>query len=155
MLVIYIMKISKMYLFIFLNFIISAISDVALNIISNTNNIQNTSRIIAALKPYYKTKTMLEAAVYAGITIVIALLITMATTKLSIGLTVPSNNIELLKFLGIAFVIGFIIDKLIYKLKIFGNSLDEYYKEAGSGFWGALSFVFSITISCLLMRIVL
>jgi hypothetical protein len=144
-----------MYLFIFLNFIISAISDVALNIISNTNNIQNTSRIIAALKPYYKTKTMLEAAVYAGITIVIALLITMATTKLSIGLTVPSNNIELLKFLGIAFVIGFIIDKLIYKLKIFGNSLDEYYKEAGSGFWGALSFVFSITISCLLMRIVL
>ncbi len=149
------MKISKMYLFIFLNFIISAISDVALNIISNTNNIQNTSRIIAALKPYYKTKTMLEAAVYAGITIVIALLITMATTKLSIGLTVPSNNIELLKFLGIAFVIGFIIDKLIYKLKIFGNSLDEYYKEAGSGFWGALSFVFSITISCLLMRIVL
>lgn len=145
---------KPIYLFILLNFIVSAVSDVALNIIANTYNILN-SRIIAALKPYYKTKTMFEAAVYAGITIVIALIITMIICKLLIGVTVPSNNMELLKFIGIAFVIGFIIDKLIYKLKIFGNTLDEYYKEAGSGFWGALSFVFSITISYFIMRYVI
>jgi hypothetical protein len=156
MLVIYIMKmiISPIYLFILLNFIISAVSDVALNLIANTDNILKT-RIIASLKPYYKTKTMFEAGVYAGITIVIALIITMVVTKLLIGVTVPSNNTELLKFLGIAFVIGFVIDKLIYKLKVFGNSLDEYYKEAGSGFWGALSFAFSIAISYFIMRYVM
>lgn len=148
------MNMKPEYLFILLNFIISAVSDVALNLIANMNNIQNTSRIIAALKPYYKTKTMLKAAVYAGITIVIALIITMIITKILIGLVVPSNNMEVLKFIGIAFVTGFVIDKLIYKLKIFGDSLNEYYKEAGSGFWGALSFVFSITISYLLMQII-
>jgi hypothetical protein len=97
---------------------------------------------------------MLEAAVYAGITIVIALIITMMITKTLIGLVVPSNNMELLKFIGFAFVTGFIIDKLIYKFKVFGNSLDEYYKEAGSGFWGALSFVFSIAISYIIMQII-
>lgn len=155
MLVIYIMNMNPAYLFILLNFIISAVSDVVLNLIANINNIQNTSRIIAALKPYYKTKTMLEAAVYAGLTIVIALIITMVICKLLIGVIVPSNNMELLKFLAIAFISGFIIDKLIYKLKIFGNTLDEYYKEAGSGFWGALSFVFSIAISYLIMQVVI
>jgi ABC-type bacteriocin/lantibiotic exporter with double-glycine peptidase domain len=98
---------------------------------------------------------MLEAGVYAGLTIVIALIITMVICKLLIGVIVPSNNMELLKFLAIAFISGFIIDKLIYKLKIFGNTLDEYYKEAGSGFWGALSFVFSIAISYLIMQVVI
>lgn len=149
------MNMNPIYLFVLLNFIISVLSDIALNLLANADNIKNTSRIIASLKPYYKVTPMLQAGVYAGITIVIALIITMIISKLSIGVIVPSNNIDLLKYIVVAFIIGFVIDKMIYKFKIFGNTLDEYYKEAGSGFWGAIAFVFSITISYVIMRMVI
>jgi hypothetical protein len=39
------------------------------------------------------------------------------------------------------------VDILIEKYKIFGNTLDEYYKDAGAGFWGAVAFIMSIMIS--------
>jgi hypothetical protein len=90
---------------------------------------------------------MIQSAVYAGITIIVALLINMLISKSIFGFCVPGNNNELIKFLSIAFPLGYIIDILIDKLKIFGSSLDLYYKAAGAGLWGALAFVFSIIIS--------
>ena len=39
------------------------------------------------------------------------------------------------------------------KFKIFGNSLDLYYKVAGAGLCGALAFVFSIIISYYIQNI--
>ena len=60
------------------------------------------------------------------------------------GFYVPLSNNELIKFLCIAFPLGYIIDIIIYKLNIFGKTLDLYYKIAGAGLWGALAFVFSI-----------
>lgn len=143
---------TETILFVLLNFIISAVSDVVLNLLSNSN--VPKTRIIAALKPYYKTTSMFQASVYAGITIVIALIITMIFSKILFGVIVPSNKMDLSKFIVVAFIIGYIIDEIIYKFKIFGDSLDEYYKEAGSGFWGAMSLVFSIIISYSIMRII-
>jgi len=103
-----------------------------------------------SLKPYFKNKSIIQSAIYAGITIIIALLINMVITKNIFGFCVPRNNIELLKFICIAFPLGYIIDIMIDKFKIFGKSLDLYYKVAGAGLWGALAFVFSIIISYLL-----
>ena len=96
---------------------------------------------------------MIKCAVYAGITIVIALLINMLISKKMLGFYIPHNNTELIKFIGIAFPLGYAIDIIIDKLKIFGNDLDLYYKVAGAGLWGALAFVFSIIISYLIQNI--
>ena len=137
-----------MLLFIIINFIISAFSDIILNFLSKSSIAKsNNLKIIMSLKPYFKNKSIIQSAIYAGITIIIALLIVMLMSKSIFNFYVPKNNNELFKFIAIAFPLGYVVDIFIDKLKIFGNELDLYYKVAGAGFWGALSFVFSIIIS--------
>ena len=63
------------------------------------------------------------------------------------GFYEPTNSYTLIQFVFLSFIIGYFIDILIEKLDIFGKSLLPYYKEAGSGFWGAVAFIFSIIIS--------
>ena len=140
----------KVLLFIIIVFIVSALSDVLLNLLSKNQVIKNNNwKIILSLKPYFKNKSMTQSAVYAGITILVALFINMLISKSIFGFYVPSNNNELIKYICIAFPLGFIIDKF----KIFGNSLDLYYKVAGAGLCGALAFVFSIIISYYIQNI--
>lgn len=141
----------KVIIFIIIVFIVSALSDILLNVLSRNSLIKDYNlKIILSLKPYFKNKSMIQSAVYAGITIIVALLINMLISKNLLGFYIPNNNTELIKFICIAFPLGYIIDILIDKMKIFGNDLDLYYKVAGAGFWGALAFVFSIIISYLL-----
>lgn len=138
----------KVMIFIIIVFIVSAISDILLNLLSrNSLTKEYNLKIILSLKPYFKNKSMIQSAVYAGITIIVALLINMLISKSIFGFYMPSNNSELIKFFCIAFPLGYIIDIMIDKFKIFGNTLDLYYKAAGAGLWGALAFVFSIIIS--------
>jgi hypothetical protein len=144
----------KVIIFIIINFIVSALSDVSLNLLTRNSLTKDYNlKIILSLKPYFKNKSMIKCAVYAGITIVIALLINMLISKKMLGFYIPHNNTELIKFIGIAFPLGYAIDIIIDKLKIFGNDLDLYYKVAGAGLWGALAFVFSIIISYLIQNI--
>jgi hypothetical protein len=144
----------KVMIFIIIVFIVSAISDILLNILSKNSLIKKYDfKIILSLLPYFKNKSMIESAVYAGITIIVALLINILISKSILGFYTPRNNIELIKFICIAFPLGYAIDIMIDKLKIFGNSLDLYYKIAGAGLWGALAFVFSIIISYLIQNI--
>jgi len=144
----------KVMMFIIIVFIVSALSDIILNLLSkNKLTKEYNLKIILSLKPYFKNKSMIESAVYAGITIIVALLINMLISKNILGFYVPNNNSELIKFICIAFPLVYLIDILIDKLKIFGNTLDLYYKAAGAGLWGALAFVFSIIISYLLANL--
>ena len=144
----------EVIIFIIINFIVSALSDVSLNLLTRNSLTKDYNlKIILSLKPYFKNKSMIKCAVYAGITIVIALLINMLISKKMLGFYIPHNNTELIKFIGIAFPLGYAIDIIIDKLKIFGNDLDLYYKVAGAGLWGALAFVFSIIISYLIQNI--
>ena len=141
----------EVIIFIIINFIVSALSDVSLNLLSRNQLTKDYNlKIILSLKPYFKNKSIIECAVYAGITIVVALLINMLISKKMLGFYIPHNINELIKFIGIAFPLGYAIDIIIDKLKIFRNDLDLYYKVAGAGLWGALAFVFSIIISYLL-----
>jgi hypothetical protein len=141
----------KTTIFIIIVFIVSALSDILLNFLSRNPLTQKYNlKIILSLKPYFKNKSIIQSAVYAGITIIVALLINMLISKTIFGFYVPDNNSELIKFICIAFPLGYVIDILIDKLKIFGSSLNLYYKAAGAGLWGALAFVFSIIISYLI-----
>jgi len=144
----------KVILFIIIVFIISALSDILLNILSKNSLIKKYNfKIILSLIPYFKNKTIFQSAVYAGITIIIALLINMFISKNIFGFYIPNNNNELIKFICIAFPLGYVIDIIIYYYKFFGDSLNLYYKTAGAGLWGALAFIFSILISYLLTNL--
>jgi hypothetical protein len=146
----------EVIIFIIINFIVSALSDVSLNLLTrNSLTKYYNLKIILSLRPYFKNKSIIKCAVYAGITIVIALLINILISKKLLGFYIPHNNIELIKFIGIAFPLGYVTDIIIDKLKIFGSSLNLYYKVAGVGLWGALAFVFSIIISYLIQNIFL
>lgn len=141
----------KVIIFIIINFIISALSDIILNLLSSSLIAKKYNfKIILSLKPYFKNKSIIESAMYAGLTIIAALLITILASKTILGFCLPNNNNELIKFICIAFPLGYIIDIIIDRFKIFGNDLELYYKIAGSGLWGALAFIFSIIISYLI-----
>jgi hypothetical protein len=143
----------KTTIFIIIVFIVSALSDILLNFLSRNLLTQKYNlKIILSLKPYFKNKSIIQSAVYAGITIIVALLINMLISKTIFGFYVPDNNSDLIKFICIAFPLGYLIDILIDKFKIFGSSLNLYYKAAGAGLWGALAFVFSIIISYLIQK---
>jgi hypothetical protein len=133
--------INKVFLFIILNFFVGFFSDIVLNFLSTNYG------IIKSLQPYFYHQSVLKCAFDAGLTIVIALIITMLVTTFLLGYTVPFNLYSLGIYCIYAFCLGYLMDILIEKMKIFGNRLDAYYKQVGGGFWGGLAFVFSILIS--------
>lgn len=132
-------------------FTVSFISDIVLNDLSKTN----FSEIITAIKPYFANKTIVESGVYAGLTIISALIPTMFVFRLFMGkgIWVPKSMRGLMTMLVIAYPIGYIYDILIYKLKVFENDLDAYYKKAGAGFWGAVSFQFAIFVTYIIVNV--
>jgi len=140
----------KLILFIFLNFCVAFISDVILRFLST----QNINPIITSLKPYFKNKSIMYAGFLAGLTIVSALLISLSVSYLCFGFLIPSSYNEMIYFLLISFILGYIIDYLIYKWQLFGKSLNQYYQLAGAGFWGALAFLFSVIISYILLYLI-
>ena len=140
----------KLTLFIFLNFCVAFISDVILRFLST----QNINPIITSLKPYFENKSIMYAGFLAGLTIVSALLISLSVCYLYFGFLIPSNYNEMIYFLLISFILGYIIDYLIYKWQLFGKSLNQYYQLAGAGFWGSLAFLFSIIISYILLYLI-
>ena len=143
----------KLSTFIFVNFIVSVVSDIVLNDIANPPRpFPFDSKIIDSLVPYFKNKSIILSGIYAGITICLTLIGVCILSKALFGFYVPNTLNELLKFIGLAFPIGFVVDIGIDKLKIFGKSLDPYYKVAGAGFWGAIAFIFSIIISYALQK---
>lgn len=137
----------KLYTFLFINFMVGFMSDIILNDLSYLNN-----SVLSSLRSYFKNKGIIEAGIYAGLTILIATIVLTTVTEYLFGFVVPSNRENLIKALIIGYILGFIIDKLIEKLNIFGSSLNEFYDKVGSGNSGALSFVFSIALSYFIQK---
>ena len=141
------MSINKsIIIFMFLNFVISFMSDIILNDLSTNFN------VVTSLKSYFYKHSIIKSAFDAGMTILFALVITMVFSYLLLGFVIPNNFTNLIYFCILAFFIGYILDILIYKFKIFGNRLDIYYQKLGAGFWGGLAFVFSIVISYFIQK---
>ena len=136
--------------FFLINFIVSLLADIALNDLASEKGWNNA--IIQSLKPYFKTKFIIESGIYAAITICSALVVSCVTNLYLFGFSYPKTFKQLYPFLAISFIIGYIIHIIIDKLKIFGNTLDLYYEIAGAGFWGAVAFEVSIALSFILQK---
>tara|TARA_A100001015_G_scaffold236992_1_gene269432 strand:- start:2175 stop:2612 length:438 start_codon:yes stop_codon:yes gene_type:complete len=135
----------NIYTFLFINFIVGFISDIVLNDLSKSPFIN--SPIIKSLKKYFDKKYIIEAAFYAGLTVVLSLIPILILHKYLL----PIFHIpEILLLIILGFIIGYLVDILIEKIDIFGPSLHKYYKLAGSGFYGGLAIVFSIIVSYIL-----
>ena len=131
-----------------IHFCVAFISDVVLNDLTRFN-------MLKPLQPYFYQQSIIKCAFDAGLTVLVALVITMFFSYALFGFVVPSQLKQLLSFSLLAFVVGYILDVLIYKFKVFGNRLNEYYKAYGAGLWGSLAFVFSIAISYMIQKYVL
>lgn len=143
----------KFYTFIFVNFVVSVVYDIFLNDIANPPQpFHFKSKIIDSLVPYFKNKSIIVSGIYAGITICLTLFSLCLLSKAVFGFYVPNVTKELLLFSTLAFPIGFIVDIVIDKFKIFGNTLDPYYTVAGAGFWGSFAFITSIVTSYTLQK---
>lgn len=138
----------KIFTFILLNFIVGCISDIILNDLSTRVSYLNS------LIPYFKNKSIIVAAIYAGLTIVSAIIVLLPISNTVFGFYIPNNFIDLIKYLLLAYIIGFLFDYLIFKFKIFDN-LEEYYKSAGVGHWGAIAFIFSILLSLIIQKYII
>ena len=129
-------------LFLIINFFIGFFSDILLNFLSHRQNMLSG---IKSLKPYFIKHSVFNAALYAGITVLITLIFLLLLFYL---LKLEFSNFNLILF---SFIIGFIADILIEKLKIFGNDLDLYYKTVGAGLWGGLAIMFSVINTIIIM----
>jgi len=132
-------------LFLFLNFSVAFVSDIFLNDLSTHFN------VLKSMQPYFHNQSIIKCAFYAGLTVAIALLITMLFSYYLLGFIVPNTLTHLFYFCILAFVLGYIIDIVIYKFKVF-NGLDIYYKTYGAGLLGGVAFIFSILISYFIQK---
>jgi len=139
----------KVETFILLNFIVGVISDIILNDFSRSSI---SNKIIKSLEPYFLTNSIIEAGVYAGITVVAVIIPVIYVTKYLFNYKVPTTNKQILYTVIVSFVLGFIADILIDKLQIFGSLLDNYYNIAGAGLWGGIAISFSALISYILQK---
>tara|TARA_B110000238_G_scaffold182407_1_gene208151 strand:+ start:339 stop:782 length:444 start_codon:yes stop_codon:yes gene_type:complete len=130
------------------NIVVSFVSDILLNDLSS-DQVKKLTRI-KTLRPYFDNKLIVLSGLYASITIGIALIPVSITTQLLFKQSYPNTHTSLFKFCIIAFIYGYIIDILIDHLKIFGTTLDQYYKEFGRGLWGAIALIVSIITSYIL-----
>lgn len=142
-------------------FFIGFVSDLVLNYLSRQTYAPAS---IKALKIYFlrssikgAVERIIVSAIIAGLTIVAAILLTIFLSYLLFNFayplysTKPQYLSELIKFLLLAFVVGYAMDVFIYKTELFGPTLTPFYKIAGAGFWGAAAYIFSIIIhQCIL-----
>lgn len=138
-------------LFLVLNFFIGFVSDIVLN----------TLNVVPELTKYFKNRNTLLAANSAGLTILSGVIILIVMSFLLFGYPYPALSLNLeyknvisyyIPYILLAFVIGWILDIIIYKLKIFSD-LDIYYDRFGVGFFGGLSLVFTVSISYFFIKI--
>ena len=136
--------------FILVNFIVSAISDLVLNILSRQNI---SPKEITSLKSYFDLHSPITTAIYAGLTVVSVLIVNILLASILFKFSIPTNISQLFIFILIAYPLGYFADIFIYKYSVFGNELDEYYETTGAGVWGAIAFVFAIIVSYTLICI--
>ena len=135
--------------FILISFVVGFISDVVLN------DLSRNVTIFSSLQPYFKNKLITESGLYAGITIAVATAILLFVFKHFFNKYLPTTQKELAIFLIIGYIFGYLLDVLICKSNIFGNSLKPYYESFGCGNSGAIAFIFSIVVSLFIFNYIL
>ena len=136
-------------LFIIINFCVSYVSDNVLNDLSK----YTPYKAFTSLAPYFKNKSIVVAGIYAGLTVVFATILLLLFNRLFLNTYFPESRSEFIIIIFAAYVIGFVLDVFIYKMNIF-NNLQLFYKTVGAGNGGALSFIFSLVISFIVLKLV-
>ncbi len=127
-------------------FLIGFFSDIILNVLSHTN-------FVPSLLPYFKSKNFVEAGVYAGLTVLSAMIPLLFINKLLFKEYMPKKMNQIIIFIIIGFIIGYIYDIIIERMNIFGDSLKPFYKTYGVGFYGGASIVFTIISSYIIIKL--
>ncbi len=128
------------YKYLIIYFFIGFFSDIILNILS-----QNS--FIPSLLFYFKSKNFIEAASYAGLTVLSAIIPLIIINKILFNEYIPNKINHIIIFIISGFIIGYIYDIIIDKMNIFGDSLKPYYQTFGSGFYGGAAIAFSIIVN--------
>lgn len=145
-------------LFVIINFCVAYVSDNVLNDLSKYSKI----RAFKSLSPYFKKKSIVGAGIYAGLTVAVATILLMILYNIIFNSYLPNTSsfkyssstfMVYFIFFIIAYFIGYALDVFIYKMNVFDN-LEPFYKEVGAGNGGALSFIFSLTLSFGLLNLV-
>ena len=136
-------------LFIIINFFVSYVSDNVLNDLSK----YTPYKAFTSLAPYFKNKSIVVAGIYAGLTVVFATILLLLFNRLLLNTYLPESRSEFIITIFAAYVIGYALDMFIYKMNIF-NNLQLFYKTVGAGNGGALSFIFSLVISFIVLKLV-
>ena len=145
-------------LFVIINFCVAYVSDNVLNDLSKYSKI----KAFKSLLPYFKKKTIVGAGIYAGLTIAVATILLMILYNAIFNSYLPNTSsfkfsssafMAYFIFFIIAYFIGYALDVFIYKMNVF-DGLQTFYKEVGAGNGGALSFIFSLTLSFGLLNLV-
>ena len=138
-------------------FIVSALSDIVLNYFSQQNNANST---LKSLRPYYNKYGDILTPIIAGITILTVYLINVAIFKGVLRL-LPDSYLRMLDrsgqsitfFIFLAIILGILADVIIHNLHVFGNSLDQYYKQPLSYGWGFVSYLFALFITTIIIKV--
>jgi hypothetical protein len=145
-------------LFVIINFCVAYVSDNVLNDLSKYSKI----KAFKSLSPYFKKKSIVGAGIYAGLTVAVATILLMIIYNTIFNTYLPNTSsfkyysstfMVYFIFFIIAYFIGYAMDVFIYKMNIFDN-LQTFYKEVGAGNGGALSFIFSLSLSFGLLNLV-
>lgn len=146
-------------LFVIINFCVAYVSDNILNDLSKYSKI----KAFKSLLPYFKKKSIVGAGIYAGLTVAFATIIVMIFYKIIFNTYLPDTKsltyyfsvfMMYFTFFVIAYIIGYALDVFIYKMNIFDN-LQPFYNEVGAGNGGAVSFLFSLIVSFVILKMVI
>jgi hypothetical protein len=146
-------------LFIIINFCVAYVSDNILNDLSKYSKV----KAFKSLSPYFKKKSIVGAGVYAGLTVTFATILLMILYNIIFNTYLPnassfnylsSTFMVYFIFFILAYFIGYALDVFIHRMNIFDN-LQPFYNEVGAGNGGALSFLFSLALSFVLLKMVI
>ena len=146
-------------LYVIINFCVAYVSDNILNDLSKYSKI----KAFTSLSPYFKKHSIVGAGIYAGLTVAVATIILMILYKIIFNTYLPNSSsfkyfsstfMVYFIFFILAYFIGYGLDVFIYRMNIFDN-LQPFYNEVGAGNGGALSFLFSLSLSFALLKMVI
>lgn len=145
-------------LFVIINFCVAYVSDNVLNDLSKYSKI----KVFTSLSPYFKKKSIVGAGIYAGLTVAVATILLITLYNVIFNSYLPNTSsfkyssstfMVYFVFFIIAYFIGYALDVFIYKMNIFDN-LQTFYNEVGAGNGGAISFLFSLILSFVILKLV-
>ncbi len=142
-------NIMNLFAFILISFVVGFVADIVLNDLSKSN------KTFVTLRPYYADKSIFYACFLSGVIIAIGTGVLMVAYKMLTKSYLPSTFSQIVMFLAVGYVVGYLLDVAIDKFNILGESIKPFYKAFGSGHSGAIAFEVALVATILTAKYVL